>query len=73
MDENKIQILEEETYDSKSGKGFKKIFKNFSFLTIGKVSGDFFTFILFIVLSRKFGQEGIGQYSFAVGLGGFLC
>ena len=73
MDENNIQILNEEAYDSKSGKGFKRIFKNFSFLTLGKISGDFFTFILFVVLSRKFGQEGIGQYSFAVGLGGFFA
>ncbi len=40
---------------------------------MGKISGDFFTFILFIVLSRKFGQEGIGQYSFAVGLTGFFA
>jgi O-antigen/teichoic acid export membrane protein len=67
-----VQILEDEGYKSKGGKGFKKIFKNFSLLTIGKISGDFFTFILFVVLSRKFGQEGVGQYSFGVGLGGFF-
>ena len=58
--------------DSKSGKGFKKIFKNFSFLTLGRVAGDFFSFLLFVVLSREFGQEGIGQYSFAVGFTGFF-
>ncbi len=73
MDKESIKIVEEEVYDSKSGKGFQRIFKNFSFLTIGKISGDFFTFILFVTLSRKFGQEGIGQYSFAVGLGGFFA
>ena len=32
-----------------------------------------FTFILFVLISRKFGQEGIGQYSFAVGLTGFFA
>ena len=73
MEENNIQTIELEPYDSKSGKGFKKIFKSFSFLTFGKLIGDFFTFILFVVLSRKFGQEGVGQYSFATGLTGFFA
>jgi O-antigen/teichoic acid export membrane protein len=40
------------------------IFRNFSFLIVGKTLGDVFTFILFVLLSRAFGQEGIGQYSF---------
>jgi O-antigen/teichoic acid export membrane protein len=72
MEENNIQIAEE-VYDSQSGKGFKKIFKNFSLLTFGKISGDFFTLILFVVLSREFGKEGIGEYSFAVGLTGLFA
>lgn len=66
-------MLDREIYCSKSGKVFNKIFKNFSFLSFGKIGGDFFTFVLFVVLSRKFGQEGIGQYSFALGLGGFFA
>jgi O-antigen/teichoic acid export membrane protein len=51
----------------------RKIFVNFSFLTIGKVLGDIFIFVLFVVLSRKFGKESIGQYSFAMALTGFFA
>ena len=60
-------------YDSQSGKGFKRIFKNFSFLTLGKIGGDFFNFILFVVLTRTFGAKGIGEYSFAIGFTGFFA
>lgn len=73
MNSKASEELVEEAYDSRSRNGFKRIFKNFSFLTVGKVIGDFFTFILFVVISRKFGEEGIGQYSFAVGLSGFVA
>lgn len=48
------------------------IFRNFSFLIVGKTLGDVFTFIFFVLLSRAFGQEGIGQYSFAMALAGFF-
>jgi len=51
----------------------EKIFRNFSFLTIGKILGDGFTFLLFIILSREFGQEGIGEYSFAMAVTGFFA
>jgi O-antigen/teichoic acid export membrane protein len=50
----------------------KKIFKNFNFLAIGKLVGDGFSFLLFVVLSRIFGEEGIGQYSFAIAFTGFF-
>ena len=50
----------------------RKIIGNFFFLTTGKTIGDFFTFILFVVISRLFGQEGTGQYSFAVAFTGFF-
>lgn len=74
MEENNTWLFkEEEAYDSKSGKGFKRIFKNFSFLTFGKLSGDFFNLILFVILSREFGQEGIGKYSFAFGFTSFFA
>ncbi len=43
-----------------------------SSLTIGKILGDFFLFIMFVVISRAFGQEGLGQYSFAIALTGFF-
>lgn len=56
----------------KSKISIRKIFKNFSSLVMGKVLGDVFTFLFFVVLSRAFGQEGIGAYSFAMALTGFL-
>lgn len=51
---------------------FPKIIKNLGFLTIGRISGDIFSFIFFVVISRKFGQDGIGQYSFAMAFTGFF-
>ena len=50
----------------------RKIIGNFFFLTAGKTIGDFSTFILFVVISRLFGQEGTGQYSFAMAFTGFF-
>jgi O-antigen/teichoic acid export membrane protein len=49
-----------------------RIFQNFGFLSGGKLLGDLFTFLLFVALSRTFGQEGLGQYSVAMAFGGFL-
>ncbi|MDL1981415.1 MAG: oligosaccharide flippase family protein [Deltaproteobacteria bacterium] len=49
-----------------------QIFRNFGFLTIGKILGDVFTFTFFVVLSRIFGQDGVGQYSFAMAFTGFF-
>jgi O-antigen/teichoic acid export membrane protein len=72
MDNHDIEVIEQKIDNSQDGKSFKKIFKNFSFLTLGKIGGDFFNLVLFIVLSRKFGQSGIGEYSFAFGLTGFF-
>ena len=62
-----------DNYDSNSGKRFKRIFKNFSFLTFGKIGGDFFNFVLFIIITRQFGEKVIGQYSFAIGFTGFFA
>ena len=50
----------------------RKVLRNFSFMTMGKTLGDGFTFLLFIVLARSFGQDGIGQYSFAMAFVGFF-
>ena len=50
----------------------KSILKNVSYLTLGRLLGDVFTFILFIVLARVYGQDGLGEYSFAVAFAGFL-
>jgi len=49
-----------------------KIFKNASYLTISRILGDIFTFILFVVIARVYGTSGLGQYSFAMGLASFL-
>jgi O-antigen/teichoic acid export membrane protein len=49
-----------------------RIFRNFGYLTLGKVLADGFTFLFFLVLARNYGQEGIGQYSFAMALTGVL-
>lgn len=55
-----------------NGEAGSRIFKNFGYLTVGKVLADVFTFLFFLVLARNFGQEGIGQYSFAMALTGVL-
>ena len=67
-----IQLHKEEVRVSQNGGGFKRIFRNFSGLTLGKIGGDFFNFFLFVFLSREFGQQGIGQYSFAFGFTGLF-
>lgn len=51
----------------------KKILQNFGSMATGKLLGDAFTFLLFVVLSRTYGQKGIGQYSFAMALTGFFA
>jgi O-antigen/teichoic acid export membrane protein len=51
----------------------RKILQNFGFLAAGRTLADVFNFLYFVVLSRSFGQEGIGQYSFAMGLTGFFA
>jgi O-antigen/teichoic acid export membrane protein len=49
-----------------------KIFRNFAYLTTGRLVGDLIVFLFFIVLARTFGQEGLGQYSFAMALTSIL-
>jgi O-antigen/teichoic acid export membrane protein len=51
----------------------RKIFLNFGYLTMGKFLGDVFTFLFFVLLSRTFGEEGIGQYSFGMAFTGFFA
>jgi O-antigen/teichoic acid export membrane protein len=52
--------------------GWPAIFRNVGLLTAGKIIGDGFTFLLFVALSRAFGAEGIGRYSLAMALTGFV-
>ena len=49
------------------------IFRNFSSLALGKVLGDACTFVFFVVVSREFGREGIGLYSFAIAFTAFFA
>ena len=50
-----------------------RILKSFGFLTAGKILGDICMFLFFVILSREFGQNGIGEYSFAMALTGFIA
>ncbi len=49
-----------------------KIFRNISYMAGGRILGDLFTFLLFVVIARVYGQGGLGEYSFAVAFSGFL-
>ncbi len=62
-------MIEEATNNTEAG---SRIFRNFGYLTIGKLLADGGTFLFFLVLARTYGQEGIGQYSFAMALTGVL-
>ena len=44
----------------------KSPLKNFSYMAVSKVAGDIFTLAFFVLLSRTYGQEGAGHYSFAM-------
>jgi len=50
-----------------------RVLRNAVSLMAGKLAGDAATFALFVVLSRRYGSEGIGQYSFAMALTGFFA
>ncbi len=50
----------------------RRIIRNAGFLTAGKIAGDLFTFLFFVVVTRVFGPEGIGKYSFAMAFTGFF-
>jgi O-antigen/teichoic acid export membrane protein len=52
------------------GKG--RILKNLGSLSVGKLTADLAAFGLFVVISRQLGEEGVGQYSFAMAITGFL-
>lgn len=49
----------------------RTIVRNFGYLVFGKTGGDVLTFLLFVLLSNRFGREGIGAYSVAMAAGGF--
>jgi O-antigen/teichoic acid export membrane protein len=49
-------------------KPYKKVLYNTALLSIFQVAGDFSGLILYIVLSRHFGPEGMGIYAFGLSL-----
>jgi O-antigen/teichoic acid export membrane protein len=51
----------------------RRIIQDFSFIAMGQILGEAFTFVLFIFLSRFFGEAGVGAYSFAIGFTGFFA
>jgi len=51
----------------------RAVCRNFGFLAVGRVSANLCAFVFFALLSRAFGQEGIGQYSFATACAGFFA
>jgi O-antigen/teichoic acid export membrane protein len=61
------------TEEAGSQTSARRIFRNFGFLIIGKTVGDVFNFLFFTTLSRTYGQEGIGQYAFAMALASSLA
>ncbi len=50
-----------------------RIFRNFGTLSFVRLASDGFTFAFFVVLSRVYGQEGLGEYSFAMALTGLFA
>ncbi len=50
-----------------------KVLKNIFSLTSAKIFGDIFLFFLFISITRKYGEEGIGIYSFAIAFTGYFA
>ena len=50
-----------------------KVVGAIGFLSGAKVLGDFLLLVTIVVLSRTFGQVGVGQYSFAIGITGFFA
>ena len=48
------------------------IFKNTLVLGLGKAIGDLGTILFLIYFSRSFGQDALGQYAFAMAIGGLV-
>lgn len=44
------------------------IFRNFGYLTLGRLLGDAFAFAFLVVLARTYGDEGVGNYGFALAI-----
>jgi O-antigen/teichoic acid export membrane protein len=51
----------------------RQLLGSVSALPMGKLLGDAFLFVTIVVLSRLFGEVGIGRYAFAIGYTGFFA
>ena len=58
--------------DTNSEHPFRRIFVNAGWLTGGRIGGDLANLVLFVVLARTFGPEGIGQYAYALGIASLM-
>lgn len=59
--------------DSSGAVDSRKLLRNFGALTLGKLTGDGFLLLFFVALSRAYGPDGLGIYSFAIALTGFMA
>ena len=50
----------------------RRILRNFATMTTGKVAGDLSTLIVLAAISRVYGEQGLGTYSLAMAIAGFL-
>lgn len=51
----------------------RSIFRNTGFSVIGRGIGDLATFLFLVVFARSFGSETLGEFSFAMAVGGILA
>lgn len=58
--------------DAKASHG-RRILRNFASMTTGKLAGDVSTLVLLAAISRVYGEEGLGVYSLAMAISGFLA
>lgn len=49
------------------------LWRNFGWLSLGRVVADLFAFLLVLLLARTFGPEGSGRYGVAMSLAGFVA
>lgn len=52
--------------------GLSRGIATFVSLTGGRLAGDLFAFVFFVVIANAFGEFGAGEYSIAIGLAGFF-
>lgn len=45
-----------------------RVFRNLGWLTGGQLTADFAAFVFFVLLSRRFGPDGVGDYAFGLAI-----